>query len=484
METPIMSDLRVVTLDGSESVIEDTVLQEFTNGLRGHSLLADDVGYDVARTVWNGSIDKHPAIIVQCSGVADVIESVNFAHKHNLLIAVRGGSHNVAGNSVCDGGLVVDMGPMNSVRVDVAAHRVRAGGGATIGDVDRESQAFGLAVPLGIVSMTGIAGLTLCGGHSWLTRKHGFACDNLVSVDIVTADGRYLIASKTENADLFWAVRGGGGNFGIVTSFEFEAHLIGPEVTFCAVFYPMEDASNIFRAWREFVADVPDEFTTQIAFWSVPYHEAFPVELHGKDVVIISGVHCGPITEGEPFIQPLREFGVPLLDLSGPAPYIGVQQGFDPFFKTKGERFNFWKSLYLNDLDDDAINRIVARGLNRPNPWTLMPIRHMGGAAARVASDATALGGRDAPYMLSIDTSWTDPADSEQAINWSREFWEEMRETEDGAIYLNFVGEGEATESIMRASYGSENYDRLVDVKTKYDPSNMFRLNQNIPPGK
>ncbi len=297
-----MSDLRVITLDGSEKVIEDTALQEFRDGLRGHSLLAGDVGYDVARTVWNGSIDKHPAIIVQCSGVADVIESVNFARKHNLLIAVRGGSHNVAGNSVCDGGLVVDMGPMNSVRVDVAAHRVRAGGGATIGDVDRESQAFGLAVPLGIVSLTGIAGLTLCGGHSWLTRKHGFACDNLVSVDIVTADGRYLIASKTENADLFWAVRGGGGNFGIVTSFEFEAHPIGPEVTFCAVFYPMEDASKIFRGWRDFVADMPDEFTTQIAFWSIPHHEAFPSDLHGREFIIPSGVHCGPITEGERFI--------------------------------------------------------------------------------------------------------------------------------------------------------------------------------------
>jgi FAD/FMN-containing dehydrogenase len=477
-----MANLRVVTLDGSENVIEATELQEFRNGLKGASLVAKDDGYDEARTVWNGSIDKHPAIIVQCSGVADVIESVNFARKHDLLTAVRGGSHNVAGNSVCEGGLVIDMGPMNSVRVDVGAHRVRAGGGATIGDVDRESQVFGLAVPLGIVSLTGIAGLTLCGGHSWLTRKHGFACDNLTSVDIVTADGRYLIASKTENADLFWALRGGGGNFGIVTSFEFEAHPIGPEVMFCAVFYPMEDAAEIFRGWRDFVTEMPDDFTTQIAFWSIPHHDAFPEELHGKEVIIPSGVHCGSITEGERFIQPLRELGEPLLDLSGPAPYVGIQQGFDPFFNIKGDRFNYWKSLYLNDLSDADIDRIVARGLNRPNPWTIMPIRHMGGAAARVASDATALGGRDAPYMLSIDTSWTDPADSDRAIEWTREFWDEMREKNDGAIYLNFVSEGEDTEAMMRASYGNDNYERLIDIKTKYDPANMFRLNQNILP--
>ena len=466
----------------AEAATDDQAIAALVTGMRGACFTPSDAGYDDARMVWNGSIDKHPAIVARCSGVADVIDAVNFACANGVLVAVRGGGHNVAGNAVCDGGIVIDLGAMNAVRVDVAARRVRASGGATIGDVDRETQAFGLAVPLGIVSKTGIAGLTLCGGHSWLTRKHGFACDNLVSVDLVTADGRYLTASETENADLFWAVRGGGGNFGIVTSFEFEAHPIGPEVTFCAPFYPMEDAARIFRHWRDFVADAPDDYTASFVFWSVPPHELFPAELHGRAIVIPAGVHCGPVAEGAKFIQPLRELGEPLLDLSGPIPYLGVQQAFDPFFNTKRERHNYWKSLYLDTLDDDAIDSIVARGLDRPNPWTLMPIRHMGGAAARVPADATALGGRDANFMLSIDTSWTDSADSDRAISWTREFWDEMQHGTRGGVYLNFVSDGEDNEAMLRASYGDANYERLVDVKTKYDPENFFRLNQNVQP--
>ncbi len=466
----------------AEAATDDQAIAALVTGMRGACFTPSDAGYDDARMVWNGSIDKHPAIVARCSGVADVIDAVNFACANGVLVAVRGGGHNVAGNAVCDGGIVIDLGAMNAVRVDVAARRVRASGGATIGDVDRETQAFGLAVPLGIVSKTGIAGLTLCGGHSWLTRKHGFACDNLVSVNLVTADGRYLTASETENADLFWAVRGGGGNFGIVTSFEFEAHPIGPEITFCAPFYPMEDAARIFRHWRDFVADAPDDYTASFVFWSVPPHELFPAELHGRAIVIPAGVHCGPVAEGAKFIQPLRELGEPLLDLSGPIPYLGVQQAFDPFFNTKRERHNYWKSLYLDTLDDDAIDSIVARGLDRPNPWTLMPIRHMGGAAARVPADATALGGRDANFMLSIDTSWTDSADSDRAISWTREFWDEMQHGTRGGVYLNFVSDGEDNEAMLRASYGDANYERLVDVKTKYDPENFFRLNQNVQP--
>ena len=478
-----MTDLQVITSSGTESTIDGTSVEEFRAGLRGPSLVAKDPGYDDAREIWNRSIDKHPAIIVQCAGVADVIDAVNFARKYQILLAVRGGGHNVAGNSVCDGGMVIDLGSINSVRVDVARSRVVAGGGATIGEVDHETQAFGLAIPLGVVTQTGIGGLTLCGGHSWLTRKHGFACDNLVSVDLVTADGRYLTASESENADLFWAVRGGGGNFGVVTSFEFEAHPVGPEVMFCATFYPMQDAATIFRNWRDILDNTSDELTSQIVLWSIPPHESFPEELHGTEVIIIAGLHCGQVAEGEQVVQPLRQLGEPVVDLSGPIPYLAAQQAFDPFFTIKRERFNFWKSLYMDEIDDNAIDRIIARASNRPNPWTLISTRAMGGASARVPAGSNALGGRDAPYMLSIDTAWTDPADSERSIQWTRDFWEEMREGQTGRVYLNFVGQGEDSESMMRASYGSENYDRLVEVKTKYDPSNLFRLNQNITPG-
>ena len=469
----------------ADTAIDNETVKALAAGMRGICFTPEDAGYDDARIVWNGSIDKHPAIIAQCTGVADVIDAVNFARANDVLVAVRGGGHNVAGNAVCDGGIVIDLGEMNAVRVDVAARRVRAGGGATIADVDRETQAFGLAVPLGIVSGTGIAGLTLCGGHSWLCRKHGFACDNLVSVDMVTADGRYLTASEAENADLFWAVRGGGGNFGIVTSFEFEAHPAGPEVTLCAPFYPMKDAQNaarIFRFWRDYMADAPDEYTANFVFWSIPAHEAFPPELHGQPVAIPSGVHSGPVAEGARFTQALRELGEPLLDLSGPIPYSAVQQAFDPFFTIKRERLNYWKSLYHDALDDAAVDRIVARALDRPHSTSLMAVRHMGGAAARVPAEATALGGRDANFMLSIDTSWTDPADSDRAIAWTRDFWEEMRQGTGGGIYLNFLSDGENNEAMLRAAYGDANYERLVDVKTKHDPANFFRMNQNITP--
>ncbi len=472
-----MSQSRAATTAKSQQAYEEFVARH-----RGACIFPGDRDYDEARLVWNKGIDKRPAVIVQCTGVADVVAAVNFARDQGLEVAVRGGGHNVAGNAVCDDGIVIDLAAMNHVRVDVARRRVRAGGGATIGDVDHETQAFALAVPLGIVSQTGIGGLTLCGGHSWLTRKHGFACDNLVSVDLVTADGDYVVASEDENADLFWAVRGGGGNFGVVTAFEFEAHPVGPDVAFCATFYPIEEAASVFRSWRDFLADAPDEFTPQIALWSIPAHELFPEDLHGREIVVTSGLYCGPTAEGERFIQPMREFGTVLLDMSGIIPYTDVQQAFDAFFKTKCERYNYWKSLYLDNLDDAVIDRIVARGRDRPTDWTLIPIRLMGGASGRVPADATALGGRAAPIMLSIDSAWTDSADGERTVAWAREFWEEMCDDGPGSIYLNFVGSGDDTDEMLRASYGDANYERLVAIKSKYDPTNMFHLNQNIRP--
>jgi len=449
--------------------------------LRGPVITPADPSYDEVRVIWNGSADKRPAIIARCVGAADVIDAVNFARENKLLVAVRGGGHNVAGNAVCDGGIVIDLSLMNGVRVDPTARRARAGGGAILGDVDRETQAFGLAAPLGVVSLTGIGGLTLCGGIGWLRRKHGMACDALVSVDVVTADGRFLTASETENSDLFWAVRGGGGNFGVVTSFEYALHPVGPMVTLCAPFYPLEYGADILRRWRDFMAEAPEDFSSNLLIWSIPAHPNFPTELHGTPVIITAGVHSGTLEEGERVIQPLRELGDPVLDLSGPAPYTSVQMAFDPLF-VKGERLNYWKSLYLDSLDDQAIDLIIARGNDRPSPWSLIAVWHLGGAMNRVDPGTTALGERRAPYLYSLDTSWTDPADNDRAIAWTRDAWAEMKPFSRGGAYLNFPGQGEEGEALLRASYGDSNYDRLVEIKTTYDPANFFRLNQNIVP--
>ena len=463
-----MENLQVISLNGSEAVVDGTAIEEFRGGLRGPSLVQGDAEYDESRIIWNGSTDKHPAIIAQCSGAADVIDAVNFARQNNLLIAVRGGGHNVAGNAICDGGIVIDLSTMNSVRVDPNAKRAYVGGGALLGDMDRETQAFSLAAPLGIVSLTGVAGLTLCGGLGWLRRKHGMACDALVSVDIVTADGSFITASKTNNADLFWGIRGGGGNFGVVTSFEFELYPIGPMVTLCAPFYPLNEKSgDIIRSWRDFMAEAPEDIASNCLLWSIPAHPNFPEELQGTPVVITAAVHTGAPDEGERLLQPLRELGEPVLDLSGPVPYSGVQAAFDPLF-VKGERQNYWKSLYLDTLDDDAIGNAVARGLDRPDPWALIAIWHLGGAMNRVDSAETALGERRANYLYSLDTSWTNPADNENAIAWTREAWAEMKPFSRGGAYLNFPGQGEEGEELLRASYGSDNYDRLVKLKTRY----------------
>ena len=477
-----MGDLQIETIEGCKTVLKGASIDAFRGGLRGPSLLAGDLGYDEARAIWNGSTDRHPAIIVKCTGAADVIDAVNFAREHNILIAVRGGGHNVAGNAVCDGGLVIDLSLMNGVRVDKADRTVRAGGGALLGDLDRETQAFGLAAPLGVVSLTGVAGLTLCGGLGWLRRKHGMACDALKSVDIVTANGSLITASKFENSDLFWGVRGGGGNFGVVTSFEFELFPVGPMVTLCAPFYPLNaGADDIVRRWRDFMAEAPEDISSSCLFWSIPAHPNFPDELHGTPVVITAAVHTGVLEVGERLVEPLRDLGTPVLDLSGPVPYSHVQAAFDPLF-VKGERQNYWKSIYLDTLDDDAIGHIVARGLSRPNPWALIALWHLGGAMNRVDPAETALGERSAPYLYSLDTSWTNPDDNDSAIAWTRSAWEEMKPFSRGGAYLNFPGQGEEGEALLRASYGSANYDRLKVLKSKYDPANLFRLNQNILP--
>jgi FAD/FMN-containing dehydrogenase len=460
--------------------LDATAIAEFVGTLRGTVIQQDDPTYAEARTVRNGLIDCHPALITQCAGVADVVAAVNFAREHDLLLSVRGGGHNVSGAGTNDGGLVIDLSAMRAVWVDPEARTVRVQGGATWGDVDRETQLFGLATPGGAISTTGVGGLTLHGGWGWLRRKYGYSIDNLLAVQIVTADGQVRTSSETENPDLFWAVRGAGSNFGVVTALTFRLHPVGPLVAMTAPFYALEDAERVLPAWRDLAASAPDELGFNALFWSVPAVEGFPPELHGRAVLILVSVYAGDADEGERVLQPLRELATPLLDLSGTMPYATLQGAFDPFFP-KGWLY-YWKSRYLDRLDAETIAVIIGYAADRPSAETLIALWHLeGGAASRVGATTTAFGSRDASYLLSFDTTWTDPADSERTIAWTRSAWADMRRFGSGGVYLNFAGFGEEKEALVRAGYGA-NYERLVDLKTRYDPGNLFRMNQNIRP--
>jgi FAD/FMN-containing dehydrogenase len=463
----------------AEVALDPEALQAFVMGVRGRVVQPGDDVYDDARAIWNGLIDRRPALIVECTGAADVVDSVNFAREHGLVLSVRGGAHNVAGNAVNDGGLVIDLSQMNGVHVDPAARTVRVQGGATWGDCDRETQLFGLAVPGGVVSTTGIAGLTLHGGVGHLRRKYGLSLDSLLSVDIVTADGQLRRADSSENEDLFWAVRGAGSNFGVVTSFEFQAHPVGPMVMVGAIFYPLDQARQVLRAWRDYMATAPDELSSLALCWSVPPGEPFPAETHGAPVLAIAGVYSGSVEDGEPVVQPLRELGEPLVDLSGPWPWLGLQSGFDPLFPKGG--LYYWKSRAVAELTEAAIDDIADWGARRPSPLTDITVWHHGGAMSRVPESETAYGGRDATFLVTGEVSWTDPAQSDEAIAWGREFWSAMGEHSTGGLYLNFPGFGEEKDELVRAGYGP-NYDRLVELKQKYDPDNLFRMNLNISP--
>jgi FAD/FMN-containing dehydrogenase len=463
----------------AEATLDAEAVQAFAMGVRRPVLQPGDPGYDDARAIWNGLIDRRPALIVQCTGAADVVDAVNFARDHGLVLSVRGGGHNVAGNAVNDGGLVVDLSQMNGVHVDPATGIVRAQGGATWGDCDRESQLFGLVVPGGVVSTTGIGGLTLHGGVGHVRRKYGLSIDSLLSVDIVTADGQLRRASATENEDLFWAVRGAGSNFGAVTSFEFQAHPVGPMVTVGAVFYPLERARELVPAWRDYMASAPDELSSVTILVSVPPAEPFPPELHGTPVQIVVGVYSGPVEDGEAVVQPLRELAEPLLDLSGPWPWLGLQSGFDALFPKGG--LYYWKSRALDELSQDAIDDIVDFAERRPTPLTDLVIWHHGGAMSGPDEADTAYGGRDAAFLVTGEVNWTDPEQSEEAIAYGRDFWAAMERHSNGGVYLNFPGLGEEKEALVRAGYG-ENYDRLAELKARYDPENLFRMNLNITP--
>ena len=453
-------------------------VQAFIDHFHGVVQQPGDAGYDDARKVRNGMIDRHPALIAHCAGVADVVQAVNFARDHGLVLSVRGGGHNVAGSAVNDDGLVIDLSSMRSVHVDRHSRTARVAGGATWGDVDRETQLYGLATPGGVVSSTGVGGLTLHGGYGHLRRKHGLSIDNLISAEIVTADGQVRQTSAEENADLFWAIRGAGSNFGVVTSFEFRLHPVGPEVFLAAAVYALDDGQTVLRAWRDFMMQAPDEINSLALCWGVP-ELGFPPELARQPVVVTPAVYIGPVDEGERVLQPLRELATPVLDISGPHLFAELQSAFDPFFPAGLHLY--WKSTYIDDMSDAAIDVVLERAACRPSFKDAVTLWHLGGAVSRVGTEDTAYGRRDAPFLLAAEATWDEGADDERNIAWSRETLGAMKPFSKGGSYLNFGGFGEEKEAQLRDAYGP-NYDRLATLKGIYDPDNLFRMNLNITP--
>jgi FAD/FMN-containing dehydrogenase len=452
-------------------------IEELRSAFRGEVVTPDDAGYGEHRKVWNGSIDRRPAVIARCAGVSDVRTAVRFAREHDILVAVRAGGHSFPGLSVCDGGMVIDLGLMKGVRVDPASERVRAQGGVLLGELDRETQAFGYAVPAGIVTHTGLAGLTLGGGIGWIMRKFGLTIDSLTSVDVVTADGEFVTADETEHPDLFWGVRGGGGNFGIVTEFEFRMHRLGPDVMAGPVFWAAEDAADVLHFYRDWVAGCPDELMTIVVQRRAPDLPAVPRDLVGRRVIAVAACYAGDVAEGQRVMEPLKSFGAPVLDLCVPKPYLAHQRMFDPSF-----RHGCWyyvRSCDLAALTDEVIDVVADFGMQITSPITSVALWQMGGAVARVDDGATAFHGRHAGFTFNINGNSLTGDGFEEQRAWARGYWDALSPFHT-SVYVNFLME--EGEERVRQAYGEEKYERLKAVKRTYDPTNFFRLNQNISP--
>ncbi len=427
--------------------------------------------------MWNGSIDRYPALIARCAGVADVIAAVRFARTHGLLVAVRGGGHSFPGYSVCDDGLVIDLSPMKGVRADPVGRTARAQAGVLLGELDREAQAFGLAVPAGFVSHTGVAGLTLGGGIGFIQRKYGLTIDNLLSVDVITAEGELVKASEDENADLFWGIRGGGGNFGIVTEFEFRLNPLGPQIVAGPIFWPMDEAANVLRFYRDWIADAPDELMTIVVQRKAPALPVVPPDVVGKRVVGVVCCYAGSVEEGERVVRPLKEFGSPVLDLCVPKPYLTHQQMFDPSFRPGC--WYYVRSCDVAELNEDIVNIMVEYGNQITSPITSIALWHMGGAVARVGEGETAFNGRTAGHTFNINGNTESAAGFEEEREWARSYWSALSPYHT-SVYVNFLmDEGEER---IRKAYGDEKFERLRSLKREYDPDNFLRLNQNISP--
>jgi len=459
------------------TVLGDATLSELRETLRGIAVVPGDADFDTARAVWNGYHDKRPAIVVRCAGTADVITAVRFARSQGLTIAVRGGGHSIAGFSTVDDGIVIDLSPMQGVHVDVAARTARAQGGVTWSGFDHETQAFGLATTGGLVSSTGLAGFTLGGGIGHLARTHGLACDNLLSADVVTADGNLVRASADENPDLFWALRGGGGNFGIVTSFEYRLHQHGPMLYGGPIFYAGDRAEELLALYQDWSADQPPEVNSLIALGTAPPLPFLPEDVHGQPIAILAGCYGGPIEDGDRYYKPLKDFGPPIADLLGPIPYVALQSLLDPLYGPGAS--NYFRSGFLSRLGADVT--AVVRSFVDRRPAGLMSefhVHHMGGAIDDVPVDGTAYAGRGAPYVWNIVCRWENPADGDANIAWARELGAALEPFSTGQSYVNFIGDADQ----VRAAYPPATYARLAQVKDRYDPENVFHLNQNITP--
>jgi len=452
-------------------------IEELKRQIQGEVLLPGEEAYESARRIWNATIDKRPGAIARCDGTPDVVQAVNFARDNGVLLAIRGGGHNIAGNALCDGGLVIDLSRMKAAKVDAKARRVTIEGGATLADLDAATQAHGLATPVGINSTTGLAGLTLGGGFGWLSRKYGMTIDNLESVEAVTAAGEVVKASAKEHPDLFWALRGGGGNFGVVTRFEYRLHPVGPEVLSGLIVYPMSEAKPVLKQYRDFMKQAPDELTVWTVLRLAPPLPFLPADAHGKGIAALAVFYAGDPKQGEKLIAPLRAFGKPVGEHIGMQPYTAWQQAFDPLL-TAGAR-NYWKSHNFTNLPDALFDAVVASLGKLPSPQCEIFFGAIGGATTRQAPDAAAYGHRDALYVMNVHGRWDTAAEDARGIAWARDFFQASAPFASGGAYINFLTADEGDR--VRSAYGA-NYDRLARVKRQYDPGNLFRVNQNIKP--
>jgi FAD/FMN-containing dehydrogenase len=470
-----MSDVSILTLDGSSQNVDGEALDALAAQIRGHLVTSDSADYDDVRSIWNAMIDRRPAVIARCQSSADVMACVRFAREHGLLTCVRGGGHHIAGNSIADDAFMIDLSMMKSVHVDTESRRVTVAPGATLGDVDAETAAFGLVVPTGINSTTGIAGYTLGGGFGWMTRKYGMTVDSLVGADVVTADGERVRASADTNPDLFWAIRGGGGNFGIVTSFEFDAKQVGPEVIAGLIVYSAEDAGDLLRQWRAALPATPEELSVWPVLRQAPPLPFLPEEVHGTNVVILAFVHNGDAATAMDDVAPFRAFATPVGEHLGPMPFAAFQQAFDPLLEP-GAR-NYWKSHDFSELSDEFLDAVADAAGKVPSPECEVFIAQLGGAMGRVGVEETAYPGREANFVMNVHGRWREAADDDTVIGWARALFDAAAPHALGTAYINFMTEEESTR--LETAYG-RNWERLLDIKAKYDPDNFFRVNLNL----